>query len=66
MAPGDDRNGARLCKNSADYGPDAILDPLYCRFGNDDLRSGSPLFLMFRFLARRSGFHTASGNLQHS
>ncbi len=45
------------CKNSADCGPDAILDPLYCGLSNDDLRYDPPPCLIFRYLARRSVSH---------
>ena len=53
---------AHLCKNSADCGPDAILDPLYCGYGNDDLHKDPHPCLIFRYLVQRSGFHTASGH----
>jgi len=48
--------GSRPCKNSADYGTDAILDPLYSGFGNDNLPDPPPPCSIFRYLARRSVF----------
>jgi hypothetical protein len=50
------RKPPRPCKNLADCGPDAILDALYCGFGNDNLPNDPPACLIFRYLARRSVF----------
>jgi hypothetical protein len=38
-----------------------FLPPLspHCGFGNDDLQDDSPPCVIFRYLARCSGFHTA-------
>jgi aspartate 4-decarboxylase len=56
----DERYGSRPCKNAAECCSDAILDPFKCWFRNDDLRNRPPPCLIFRYLPRRSGFHTAS------
>ena len=48
---------AHPCKNSPDYGPDAILDPLYCGFGNAK-RPASMRDISFSGTA--FGFHTTS------
>ena len=49
-------------KNSADFDPDAILDPFYCRFGNDDCETNR-LMLDISFSGAAFGFHTASGGM---
>ena len=52
--------GSRPCKNSTDCSPEAILDPLYCGFGNDNLPNEPASMLDISLSGTAFSFHTAS------